>query len=105
MAKLLEMVGGEKVYLVELIDSFLADAPQLLADMEQAAEGGNAAALRLTAHSLKSNAADFGAAALRDLCKELEMRGKNGDLVGVTDLVQQAKATFVQVKVALEEMK
>jgi PAS domain S-box-containing protein len=101
LASLREMVGGEPEFLAELIDTFLADAPQLLADMRGAVEGQDPAGLRLAAHSLKSNSADFGATALSGLCKELEMMGKAGRLDGAMEKVAQAKLEYEQVKAAL----
>ncbi|HRQ40170.1 MAG TPA: response regulator [Chloroflexota bacterium] len=101
IANLRDLVGGEPEYLVELIDSFLEDAPILLANMEKAVTEGNATALRLHAHSLKSNAADFGAKELAELCKQLEMAGKNGQMVGTAVLVSQSQAAYVRVQAAL----
>ena len=69
---LLEVVGGEQELLVELIDSFLEEAPPLLARMHEALENGNSDGLRLTSHTLKSSGFDFGATAFAQLCAELE---------------------------------
>jgi CheY-like chemotaxis protein len=102
LENLREMIGGDAEFLVELIDAFLEDAPQLLADMRQAVEQGDAAGLRLAAHSLKSNSADFGAIALSNLCRELEGMGKAGTIDGATELVARAEAEYQQVKAALE---
>jgi CheY-like chemotaxis protein/HPt (histidine-containing phosphotransfer) domain-containing protein len=104
LESLREMVGGDPEFLVELIDTFLDDAPQLLADMGQAVEQGDAGGLRLAAHSLKSNSADFGAKALSALCKELEMMGKAGALDGAVERVAQAKAEYERVKTTLQAM-
>jgi CheY-like chemotaxis protein/HPt (histidine-containing phosphotransfer) domain-containing protein len=102
LENLREMMGGDAEFLSELIDTFLEDAPQLLADMHQTVEQGDAAGLRLAAHSLKSNSADFGAMALSNLCRELEGMGKAGTLDGAAGLVRQAAAEYEQVKAALE---
>jgi CheY-like chemotaxis protein/HPt (histidine-containing phosphotransfer) domain-containing protein len=98
---LLAMLGGEFEYLVELIDSFLEDAPQLLAELEQSVESGDAAAVRRVAHSLKSNGADFGAATFSNLCKELEMIGKAGTIDGAGELTAQIVAEYGKVEAAL----
>lgn len=100
--RLLEMVGGAPDYLVELIDSFLEDGPQLLADLRQALARGDAAAVRLAAHTLKSNSADFGAMTLATVCQRLEALGKAGTLDGAAELAAQAEAEFQKVRVALE---
>jgi CheY-like chemotaxis protein/HPt (histidine-containing phosphotransfer) domain-containing protein len=98
---LLSMLGGEFTYLVELIDSFLEDAPQLLAELTEFAEGGDAAGVRRVAHSLKSNGADFGATTFSNLCRELEMMGKEGAIEGAADLVAHIAAEYGKVEVAL----
>jgi CheY-like chemotaxis protein len=102
---LLSMLGGEFAYLVELIDSFLEDAPQLLAELNDSIAGEDAAGVRRVAHSLKSNGADFGAATFSGLCKELEMRAKEGALDGAADLAARIAAEYRSVAAALESVR
>ncbi len=99
--ELLSMLGGEFDYLVELIDSFLEDVPQLLAELEYSLENGDAAGVRRVAHSLKSNGADLGATDFFSLCKELEMMGKEGMIDDAGDLVAQIVTEYERVKEAL----
>jgi HPt (histidine-containing phosphotransfer) domain-containing protein len=73
--------------------------------MRQAVERGDAAGLRLAAHSLKSNSADFGAMTLSNLCRELEGLGKAGRLDGAAEKVTQAEAEYERVKAALEAVR
>ena len=96
-----ETVGGDEEFLIELVETFLEDAPQMLADMRQAAETGDAPGLRLHAHSLKSNSAEFGAMSLNALCKQLEMMGKDNQLDGTLPLIDQADAAYQAIKPAL----
>jgi HPt (histidine-containing phosphotransfer) domain-containing protein len=105
LENLQEMMGGDVEFLAELIDTFLKDAPQILTDMRQAVEQGDTAGLRLAAHSLKSNSADFGMMALSNLCRELEGMGKAGTLDGAAELVAQAAVEYEQVKAALETVR
>jgi CheY-like chemotaxis protein len=105
LENLLSMLGGEFVYLVELIDSFLEDAPQLLAELNQYLENGDAAGVHRVAHSLKSNGADFGASTFSDLCKELESVGRSGVLDGAADLVAQILAEYGKVETALKAVR
>lgn len=96
-----DTTGGAPEFLAELIDTFLEDAPQLLADLQQAVDKEDAAGVRLAAHSLKSNGAEFGAVTFSDLCRQLEMLGKSGQLAGAKALLNQVKEEFKQVKAAL----
>jgi CheY-like chemotaxis protein len=99
------VMGGEFSNLAMLIDSFLEDAPKLLAELNQYVASGDAAGVRRVAHSLKSNGNDFGALTFSDLCKELEMLGKSGALAGATNLMTQAMAEYGKVEAALRVVK
>jgi CheY-like chemotaxis protein/HPt (histidine-containing phosphotransfer) domain-containing protein len=98
---LLSMLGGEFDYLVELIDSFLEDAPKLLSELGRSVDGGDAAGVRRVAHSLKSNGADFGATGFSSLCKDLEMMGKSGTTDGAAALFAQVMSEYERVEAAL----
>ncbi len=67
-------------FIGELIDAFLNDAPDLLAQMRSSLAGSDADGLRRAAHSMKSNAATFGAMELSALAKEVEMMGREKNL-------------------------
>ena len=75
---LLAMLGGEFGNLAQLIDSFLEDAPKLLAELDKYIAGSDAGGVRRVAHGLKSNGADFGAMRFSAFCKELEAYGEIG---------------------------
>ena len=60
--ELKEAAGAE--FVVELIDTFLTEAPLMLAELSRAFAQREAEAFRRAAHSLKSNANTFGANAL-----------------------------------------
>ena len=60
-------------FVVELVDTFLEEAPQMLAELRAAAR--DADAFRRAAHSLKSNSLTFGALTLGAMARELEFGG------------------------------
>jgi CheY-like chemotaxis protein len=101
LENLLSMLGGEFEYLVELIDSFLEDAPQLLAELDEFVERRDSEGVGCIAHSLKSNGADFGATTFSKLCKDLEMASKAGTLNGVSGLAAHIVAEYGKVEAAL----
>jgi signal transduction histidine kinase/CheY-like chemotaxis protein/HPt (histidine-containing phosphotransfer) domain-containing protein len=70
-AELRDSAGAD--FVVELIDTFLADAPQQLAELRRAALAGDGGALRRVAHALKSNGHTFGATAFAARARELEL--------------------------------
>ncbi len=72
-AQLQETAGAE--FVVELVDTFLVEAPLMLADLESALAVGDTDRFRRAAHSLKSNGNTFGALTLGALARELELTG------------------------------
>jgi len=100
LANLKNIMGGDE-YVEELIDSFLEEAPEMLADMQAALGEGDNERFRRLAHSLKSNSAEFGARMLSDLLKELEYQGKTGALDGALEKVVRANSEYIKVKDAL----
>jgi CheY-like chemotaxis protein len=107
------LAGGDMAFVAELIDTFLADVPQLLAQMRRAVEAGDAATLRRAAHSLKSNSAEFGAGALADLCRELEAMGRTGLEAGdaewagaeTAETLARAEVAFEKIRPVLEDVR
>jgi len=93
----------DKEFVGELIDTFLEDAPTLLAALSSTLEGQDAEGFRRAAHSLKSNGASLGAMAFSGSAKELERMGKAGDLNGAAGRVESLRAEFDQVMQALRE--
>ena len=67
----------------ELIDTFLEEAPPMLAELREALAGARAEPFRRAAHSLKSNASTFGAATLAATARDLEVRA--ADVVSARD--------------------
>lgn len=70
-ADLQDSAGAE--FVVELVHTFLEDAPQQLDELRRSLALGDAAAFRRAAHSLKSNSHTFGALPLSALARELEL--------------------------------
>ncbi|MBI3738022.1 MAG: Hpt domain-containing protein [Chloroflexi bacterium] len=89
-------------FIGELVNTYLEDAPNLIAQMHSALKVNNAEAFRRAAHSLKSNSATFGAGALSELAKELEMLGKENKLNEVGSRLKSVEEAF---KVVSGELK
>lgn len=76
--RLREAVGDDPADLADIAGSFLEEAPKLLQSMVQAADSGDHDTVHRQAHSLKSNARDFGATRLAELCQALEHELRSG---------------------------
>ncbi len=75
----------------ELVDTFLEEAPVMLAELKSALAAGQAEPFRRAAHSLKSNANTFGALALGLLARDLEIGGLDaGRAPGAVERLDQA---------------
>ncbi len=99
--ELRESVGGDAVFLGELIDEFLADAPRQLQALRESAAAGDREAARRAAHSLKGNARTFGAGSLAALCQEAEAAALDGDLNAVLAGVEAIDEAWIEVRTAL----
>jgi HPt (histidine-containing phosphotransfer) domain-containing protein len=97
-----ESTGAD--FIGELVDAFLDDAPALIAQMKSALAEKNAETFRRAAHSMKSNAATFGAMELSALAKELETLARENNL-DVGNRVDVIESEFQQVKAALMALK
>jgi HPt (histidine-containing phosphotransfer) domain-containing protein len=86
-------------FVVELVDTFLEEAPGLLAEMQRAFASGDRPALKRAAHSLKSNASTFGAMPLAALARAVEL----GDAPSTAALQAVADA-YALAAAALKEM-
>lgn len=100
-ADLLETVGGDREFLAELVETYLADSPALFTELRAAVANDDAAAARRAAHTLKSTSASFGANTLAAHCREIEASAAAGNLAGLEKQVELAAADYAQVETAL----
>jgi CheY-like chemotaxis protein len=100
----LRELGGDD-FLAEVIDTFLADVPMLLATLQRALEEEDAAEVRRAAHTLKSNGATLGATEFAELCRTLEQQAKDGRLEETPGLVVRIEEERVILERALEALR
>jgi CheY-like chemotaxis protein/HPt (histidine-containing phosphotransfer) domain-containing protein len=100
---LLELGGVE--FLTEVIDTFLADAPGLIASLRSSLERSDTEELRRSAHTLKSNGATLGAMAFAELCRTVEMKAKDGHLEGVSQLVDEIEQEYGMLQGTLDTLR
>jgi HPt (histidine-containing phosphotransfer) domain-containing protein len=88
----------------ELVDTFLEEAPPMLAELNEALAAGKAEAFRRAAHSLKSNASTFGAATLAAMARDLELQGLAAATPALlAALAQQYDAAAAELKALRDE--
>jgi CheY-like chemotaxis protein/HPt (histidine-containing phosphotransfer) domain-containing protein len=93
--------AGDGAFVVELLETFLHDAPALLETLRGALDETDAQQLRRTAHTLKSNGLLFGATRLAELCEQLEATARTGALAGADELVTRIDEEYTRVAGAL----
>ena len=101
IARLLEITGGDRVFVDELIDTFLEDAAQQTAALHVAGDATDVAAIVRPAHSLKSNAMNVGATRLADLCRALEGDARGGQVADMAARIGSVDAEVAAVRDAL----
>jgi len=89
----------------ELLSTFVEDARQLVDTLRRSLGRREVDAFRRAAHSLKSNAASFGATALSGLARDLEAMARSGSLDGAAPRLERLGAECERVMRALREPK
>ncbi len=85
----------------ELVGTFFEEAPTLLAELRDAQAGGDAQRFRRAAHSLKTNAQTFGALALGERARALEL----GSLPAPSGALEALEAAYAQAAAELERLR
>jgi len=95
--------AGEN-FIDELVDTFLEDCPSLISQMRDAHAAKDAESFRRGAHSMKSNAATFGAMELSAMAKELESMARENNL-DIGNRLEVMEEAFEKVREELKSMK
>ncbi len=82
----------------EFSETFLDEAPDMMAELRGAAQDGDADRYRRAAHSMKSNAKVFGAQVLAALARDMELGGIE---TGTTEGLSALRDASVQAQTAL----
>ncbi|HSK17138.1 MAG TPA: PAS domain S-box protein [Gaiellaceae bacterium] len=98
----LEETVGDRTFVSDLIDTFLAESPRLVSALRDGLAQRDDDEVRRAAHTLKSNARTFGAGALADACEELEGFARESRLDEAAKALERMEAELTQAKEALE---
>ena len=97
-----EAAGAD--FVADLVQTFLDEAPAMLADLTASLAVGDAERFRRVAHSLKSNSNTFGATALGVLARELELSAKDRVAAGDPAPLEALAQEFARSAARLREM-
>ena len=85
-------------FVVELVDTFAEEAPQMLAEIRAAHATADAERFRRASHSLKSNSNTFGAVRLAEMARTLELGGLPADAGPLDAVAIELEAAVVALK-------
>ena len=100
--RLLETAGDDPEFVTVLLESFNNSAPAVLQELRDGMSSRDSNVVRRAAHTLKSNAATFGATDLCALCAELETHARVGELPDGQEVVERIESAYLTVRAALE---
>lgn len=105
LENLLAMFNGDKAFVYQVLDTYLADGLRLLDTLQKSLAAGSAVDLQRAAHSLKSNSANVGALTLSSLSRELEELSRQGNLNDAPALLAQLTSEFQLVQAELQKIR
>lgn len=100
---MLEIVGGDRQLMDEVIKATLEETPRMMERIRLAVDGDDREALRLEAHSLKSSVTILGADKAVAAVAALESAGSQGNLNDVGHLVAELRTRIDDLMAALEQ--
>ncbi len=100
----LEAAAGPE-FAAELVDTFVEEAPLMLAELRSACVAAAADNFRRAAHSLKSNSLTFGATALAALARECELGGMSAEPGRDALAIDALQAEFDRAAAALKALR
>ena len=109
LAKVLELVLGDRDFFQEIAGMFLIDLTNYLNDIRDGIAQGDAEALNRAAHALKGSVGNFAAAKAHATAYRFEILGKEGKIDEAAQALPELEATFqelaMELKMVIQEMK
>jgi len=101
----LEKLGGDDELLLEIIDLYLEDTPQVFVTLRAAVEESDAEGVRKAAHRIKGSVGSLAAMRAFEAARDLEKVGREGDLDGLAAAFSLLEAELEQLAGALAELR
>jgi PAS domain S-box-containing protein len=89
-------------FLQQILDMFLKQAPESISEIKLSLEKGDPITMWKAAHKLKGTCLNIGAKKMAEICKEMESKGRNSQLMGLQGLSIQLEMDY---KATVEELK
>lgn len=105
LKRLLALIGDDPDDLDELIDDYLEVAPKLAKTILGTSESRDIDAMRIAAHTLKSNARDLGAIRVAERASAVESACKDGDIEAAIAVAADIEAESAAANETLSRLK
>lgn len=99
---LVSLDDGQGEMLAEIVGEYLVSGEECSTELVRLLGEGDCHAVERTAHTLKGASANVGATGLAEVCAQVEMRAREGQLGDTADLVEQLVEEFERVRAALQ---
>ncbi len=102
--ELLDLTGSRADF-VQFIDLYLQKLTEALGEIRAAADAGDAAGLRMSAHSLKGSSSFVGAVRVTQLCLQIETLAREGRVEEAREGVLALPEVAAEARAALQHVK
>jgi two-component system sensor histidine kinase/response regulator len=103
LSKALEVVNGDMGLFKEIVNLFLENLPDSIAQIREAVATSDANSLDKTAHSLKGSVGNFGTNRAFEAAYRLELIGKEGKLAKADAALLRLEKEFSDLEAAMKE--
>lgn len=103
LSKALEVVDGDKDLFKEIVNLFLENLPDSIAQIREAIANSYSNALDKAAHSLKGSVGNFGTKRAFEAAYRLELMGKEGKLVEADAALSELEKELKDLEAAMKE--
>ena len=100
-----KLSAGNPDFILNLFGAYLQQCEAGIPDLERMLASGEAVAIGNLAHKLKGGAAQLGAVAMSEVCKQIEQIGRAESIEGVEGLVNEVRIQYEQLKLAVEALR
>ena len=90
-------------FLTQVMNLFLSQAPQSILEIIESYRSENYAAMWQSAHKLKGTCINMGAKRLGEICRQIEIKGKNMQLTNLKEYVSELEHVYKLTVEALQE--
>ena len=101
LSRIKDTADGDTEFEKELLAMYTEDTELRMNELSDKIAAGDAAGVRLAAHTIKGSSANVGAESMRAIAGELETLAVSGELAAAGGILDRLKAEFTSVRAFL----